>query len=149
MSPFTHTNEHLQASTGAPPQPTPLQTLSPNPQDFTPLLKRLFCNIPKDSSFVVDQDSKEIAWEPNNATSGPVLILAARNLEKGEKSVKVDNEVRYKLGMLSTLKQALKRLAGSNVIEKKKIIGGIEWRLKLRLLGEGEVVGDSTREFRE
>jgi hypothetical protein len=126
-----------------------LQTLPPNPQDFTPLLKRLFSNIPKDSAFVVDQDSKEIAWEPNNAASGPVLILSARNLEKGEKSIKVDNEVRYKVGMLSTPKQALKRLVGSNVTEKKRIIGGIEWRLTLRELGEGEVVGDYTREFRE
>lgn len=140
MLPFTHTKEHLQASTSPPPQPTPLQTLPPNPQDFTPLLKRSFSNIPKDSSFVVDQDSKEIAWEPSNAASGPVLILSVRNLEKGEKSVKVGNEVRYKLGMLSTPKQALKRLVGSNVVEKKRIIGGIEWRLKLRELGEWEVV---------
>jgi hypothetical protein len=51
--------------------------------------------------------------------------------------------------MLSTPRQALKRLVGSNITEKKRIIGAIEWRLTLRELGEGEVVGDYTREFRE
>jgi hypothetical protein len=53
--------------------------------------------------------------------------------------------VRYNLEVLSTPKQALKRLAGSNVVEKKRTIAGIEWHLMLRDLGEGEVIGDSTR----
>jgi hypothetical protein len=125
-----------------------LQTPTTNPEEeFTTLLNRIFANMPKDSSFLIGQDSEEIAREPQNATSGPVLILSARNLEKGVKSVKIDNEVRYKLEVLSTLKQAFKRLEkrGGNVLEKKRTIKGIEWHLKLRELGEGEVIGDSTR----
>jgi hypothetical protein len=80
----------------------------------------------RDSSFVIDQDNKEIACEPKTAASGPVLILSARNLEKGVKSVRIGSGVQYKRRMLWMPKQALKRLFGSNVIEKKGIIGGIE-----------------------
>jgi hypothetical protein len=146
MSHFTYLKKHLQASTSHSPQPASLQTPAPTPEeDFTTFLKKIFANMPKDSFFVIGQEIKEIAREPRNATSGRVLILLARNLVKGEKNVKIDNEVRYKLELLSTPEQALKWLAGSNVVEKKRTIGGIEWHLMLRDLGEGEAIGDSTR----
>jgi hypothetical protein len=105
MSHFTYLKKHLQASTSHSHQPAPLQTPAPTPEEaFTTFLNSIFANMPKDPSFVIGQDIKEIAREPRNATSGRVLILLAWNLVRGEKNVKIDNEVRYKLESLSTPK---------------------------------------------
>jgi hypothetical protein len=85
MSQFTYLKKHLQASTSHAPQPAPLQTPTPTPEDFAKFLNRIFANMPEDSTFVIGQGIKEIAREPQNATSGHVLVLLARNLVKVRK----------------------------------------------------------------